>query len=135
MVEYMNHFGDREMSRKRKAYKTKVVLELLSGEHTVAQIASRYEITAKSLTDWKKQFLANASLAFDIGGATKAYKDEIDALKEENDALAKKLGKTTIERDWLQGKLNSSVSLKNRKELVKTELTTIYHYNSTVKYE
>ena len=129
MVEYMNHFGDREMSRKRKAYsaefKTKVVLELLSGEHTVAQIASRYEITAKSLTDWKKQFLANASLAFDIGGATKAYKDEIDALKEENDALAKKLGKTTIERDWLQGKLNSSVSLKNRKELVKTELTTI----------
>ena len=125
----MNHFGDRDMSRKRKAYsaefKTKVVLELLSGEQTVAQVASRYEITAKSLTDWKKQFLANASLAFDVSGATKAYKDEIDALKEENDALAKKLGKTTVERDWLQGKLNSSVSLKNRKELVQTELKTI----------
>ncbi len=129
MVKYMNHFGDRDMSRKRKAYsaefKTKVVLELLSDEQTVAQVASRYEITAKSLTDWKKQFLANASLAFDVGGATKAYKDEIDALKEENDALAKKLGKTTIERDWLQGKLNSSVSLKNRKEIVETELKAI----------
>jgi putative transposase len=87
MVEYKNYFGDKDMSRKRKAYsaefKTKVVLELLAGEQTVAQVASRCEITAKSLTDWKKQFLANASLAFDVGGATKAYKDEIDALKEE----------------------------------------------------
>jgi len=67
-------------------------------------VASTYEITAKSLNDWKKQFLENASLAFDVSGATKAYKDEIEDLKEENDALAKKLGKTTIERDWAVGK-------------------------------
>lgn len=39
--------------------------------------------------------------------------------------MAKKLGKTTIERDWLQGKLNSSVSLKNKKALVETGLKTI----------
>lgn len=95
------------MSRKRKSYsaefKTRVVLELLGGEETVAQIASKYEITPKSLIDWKKQFLENASLAFDVGSATKAYKDEIEELKTENDALAKKLGKTTIERDWAVG--------------------------------
>lgn len=60
-----------------------------------------------------------------MGGATKAYKDEIEELKVENDTLAKKLGKTTIERDWLQGKLNSLVSLKNKKGLVETELKTI----------
>jgi len=39
------------MSKKRKTYsadfKTKVVLELLSGEYTLAQIASKYEITAQ----------------------------------------------------------------------------------------
>ena len=103
------------MSRKRKQYsaefKTKVVLELLRGEQTVAQVASKYEITAKSLGDWKKQFLENASLAFDVSGATKAYKDEIEGLKEENDALAKKLGKTTIERDWAVGKLKSPKGL------------------------
>jgi putative transposase len=95
------------MSRKRKQYsaefKSKVVLELLSGEQTVAQIASKYSITAKSLTDWKRQFLQNASLAFDVSGATKAYKDEIETLKEENEQLAKTLGKTTIERDWAVG--------------------------------
>jgi putative transposase len=128
MLQYTNHFGDRDMSRKRKTYsaefKTKVVLELLAGDQTVAQIASKYEITAKSLTDWKKQFLSNASLAFDVGGATQAYKDEIATLKDENDALAKKLGKTTIERDWAVGKLGS-LDLSNKKDLVDSKLTDL----------
>lgn len=116
------------MSRKRRQFsaefKTKVVLELLSDEMTVAQVASKYEITAKSLGDWKKQFLANASLAFDVAGATQAYKDEIEELKEENDALAKKLGKTTIERDWAVGKLKS-LDLSNKKDLVDSKLSNI----------
>ncbi|MFT7860898.1 MAG: hypothetical protein ABXS93_08170 [Sulfurimonas sp.] len=38
MLQYTNHFGDRDMSRKRKTYsaefKTKVVLELLADEQT-----------------------------------------------------------------------------------------------------
>jgi Transposase and inactivated derivatives len=93
MVQLNRHLGERVMSKKRKQYsaeyKTKVVLELLQGDLTAAQVASKYEITAKSLTDWKKQFLENASLAFDLSGATKSYKDEIETLKEENDALAK----------------------------------------------
>lgn len=128
MLQYTNHLGVKIMSRKRKTYsaefKTKVVLELLAADQTVAQIASKYEITAKSLTDWKKQFLSNASLAFDIGGATQAYKDEIATLKDENDALAKKLGKTTIERDWAVGKLGS-LDLSNKKDLVDSKLTDI----------
>jgi len=126
MVKYTMHLGEKIMSRKRRTFsaefKTKVVLELLSGELTTAQLASKYEITGKSLTDWKKQFLENASLAFDVGGATKAYKDEIEELQEENDALAKKLGKTTIERDWLEKKLNSSVSLNEKRVLVESGL-------------
>ena len=113
------------MSKKKKTYsadfKSKVVLELLSTEQTIAQIASKYEISAKSLIDWKKQFLDNASLAFDISGATKAYKDEIEELKAENDALAGKLGRATIERDFLEKKLDSSVSLSSRKDMVETE--------------
>ena len=128
MLQYTNHFGDKDMSKKRKTYsaefKTKVVLELLVGDQTVAQIASKYEITAKSLTDWKKQFLSNASLAFDVGGTTQGYKDEIATLKDENDALAKKLGKTTIKRDWAVGKLKS-LDLSNKKDLVDSKLTDI----------
>jgi len=117
------------MSKKRKTYsasfKTKVVLELLSGEYTIAQIASKYEITAQSLQSWKKQFLENASLAFDIRSATKSYKEEIEELKDENEQLAKTLGKTTIERDWAVGKLKSLVSSKDKKDLVDSKLETI----------
>jgi len=124
----MEHLGEKIMSRKRKQYsaefKTKVVLELLQSDQTVAQVASKYEITAKSLGDWKKQFLENASLAFDVSGATKAYKDEIESLTEENDALAKKLGKTTIERDWAVGKLKS-LDLSNKKSLVDSRLNEL----------
>jgi len=99
------------MSRKKRSFtaefKTKVVLELLSGDKTVAQLASKYEITPNSLNQWKKKFLENASLAFDVGKATQIFKDEIEDLKKENNALAKKLGKTTIEKDWAVGKLES----------------------------
>ena len=63
------------MSAKKKTYsadfKTKAVLELLS----------------------------NASTLHDVSGATKAYKDEIEELKESNENKAKALGNTTIERD------------------------------------
>ena len=128
MVEFSKDLGEEKMSRKRKSYsaefKTRVVLELLGGEETVAQIASKYEITPKSLIDWKKQFLENASLVFDVGSATKAYKDEIEELKTENDALAKKLGKTTIERDWAVGKLKS-LGLSNKKDLVTPKLKNL----------
>ncbi len=46
--------------------KTKIVLELLKEEQTISQLATKYKITAKSIQNWKKQFLKNASLAFDV---------------------------------------------------------------------
>ena len=114
------------MSNKKRTYspdfKTKVVLELLSGEKTLAQVASKYDVTAASLKSWKKKFLENASMAFDLGKATKSYKDEISDLKQENDALAKKLGKTTVERDWAVGKLRSLES-STKKGLVDSKLS------------
>ena len=115
------------MSRKKgQTYsaeqKTKIVLELLKEEETIAQIATRYKITSSSITKWKKQFLENASLAFDVGGATKAYRDEIEDLKSENDGLAKALGKATLKAEWAAGKLKSSVSIKERKTLIESGL-------------
>jgi len=113
------------MSKKKRSFsaefKAKVVLELLTGEKTLAQVASKYEVTARSLQAWKKKFLENASMAFDLGKATQSYKEEISDLKEENDALAKKLGKTTIEKDWAVGKL-VSLDLLSKKSLVESKL-------------
>ena len=109
------------MSRKRKTYtadfKAKCVLELLEGEKMLNEIASKYDILPKSLQQWKKQFLENASLAFDKSAVVKEYKEEIEQLKKEKDRTSKKLGELIIERDWLEGKLNS-LDLSIRKEMI-----------------
>ncbi|MDQ1264793.1 MAG: putative transposase, partial [Campylobacterota bacterium] len=50
------------MSRKKgqiysAEQKTKIVLELLKEDQTINQLATKYQITAKSIQNWKKQFL------------------------------------------------------------------------------
>jgi len=109
------------MSKKRKVYsadfKAKLVLEVLEGELTLNEIASKYEILPNNLKNWKKQFLANMSLAFDKSTVVKEYKEEIAVLEKNSDALAKKVGTLTIERDWLEGKL-VSLDLSTKKEMI-----------------
>ena len=104
--------------------KTKIVLEILKEELTIAQLSSKYEVTGKTIQNWKKQFLNNASLAFEPAKAVSEYKDQINELKVQNDELAKALGKTTVERDWLAGKL-SSLDLSNKKSLVDPKLQVL----------
>ena len=110
------------MSTKRKTYsadfKAKLVLEVLEGERTVNEIASAYGIIPKNLINWKKQFLENMSLAFDKSAVVKEYKEEIETLQQDKDRIAKKLGETIVEKEFLEGKLVSLVSSKERKVLV-----------------
>jgi len=116
------------MSKKRKSYsaefKTKVVLELFKEEEPAATIASRYGVTVQTLNQWKKKFLENASLAFDVGEATKEYREKIEKLEKENGALAKTLGKTTVERDWAVGNLRSLDS-SNKRGLIDSRLESL----------
>jgi len=109
------------MSRKRTTYtadfKAKVVLELLEGEKTLNEIASQYELLPKNIQNWKRQFLENASLAFDKSAVVKEYKEQIKELEKQKDATSKKLGEIIIERDWLEGKL-VSLDLSTKKEMV-----------------
>jgi len=110
------------MSIKRKTFsadfKAKLVLEVLEGEKTVNEIASKYEVLPVSLKNWKKQFLENMSLAFDKSTVVKEYKDEIETLQRDKDMIAKKLGETIVEKEFLEGKLVSLASSKERKALV-----------------
>ena len=115
------------MSTKRKTYsadfKAKLVLEVLKGEKTLNEVASKYEILPKNLQNWKKQFLENMSLAFDKSTVVKEYKKEIETLQSEKDSIAKKLGETIVEKEFLEGKLVSLVSSKSRKTFVDAEHT------------
>jgi transposase-like protein len=110
------------MSTKRKVYsadfKAKVVLEVLEGEKTISEIASVYGIIPNNLKNWKKQFLENMSLAFDKSAVVKEYKDEIETLQKSNDELAKKVGNLIVDKDFLEGKLVSLASSKERKSLL-----------------
>ena len=114
------------MSAKRKSFsadfKAKLVLEVIEGEKTINEIASKYGVLPVSLKSWKKHFLENMSLAFDKSTVVKEYKDEIEELKKSKDAIAKKLGETIVDKEFLEGKLVSLASSKERKTLLDIKL-------------
>jgi putative transposase len=104
--------------------KAKIVLELLKEDKTLNELASQYKVTPRTIQNWKKEFLNNASKAFESDKSKKDKESELKKLQEENDALAKALGKTTIERDWAVGKL-VSLDLSEKRKLVNSKLKEI----------
>ena len=111
------------MSRTRRQFtadqKTKIVLDVLQNETTLNQVASKYEIAPKVIITWKKQFLENASLAFEPARVVQEYKSELAAKEKEIEELQRTLGKTTIERDFAVKKL---VSLGSSNDMSLVEL-------------
>ena len=93
------------MSKKRanysSAFKTKLVLELLQNEQTLAEIASKHNILPQNLVNWKKTFLANAEIAMEPSKAVKEYKEELIKSQEQNERLTALVGKVTVEKEWL----------------------------------
>ena len=112
------------MSRKMKQYstefKTKIVLEVLQGDKTLNEIASKHNIIPKNIMNWKKIFLENAQMAMEPSKAIKEYKNEIDELKAKNDEYAKTVGQLTVENNWMQGKFKSLDS-KNKQVIVESK--------------
>lgn len=116
------------MSKKRTTYsaefKSRLVLQLLENEKTIAEIASDNNITPKNLQNWKKIFLDNAVIAMEPAKAVKEYKQELVAAQEENDMLTKIVGKMTVEKEWLEKKLKS-LGLSDKRQLIEPELENI----------
>ena len=116
------------MSKKRTTYsaefKSRLVLELLENEKTIAEIANENNITPKNLQNWKKIFLDNAVIAMEPAKAVKEYKQELIAVQEENEMLTKIVGKMTVEKEWLEKKLKS-LGLSDKKQLIEPKLENI----------
>jgi transposase-like protein len=83
-------------------FKTKVVLEILSEESTVNQLAVKYDVSPVVLSRWKKEFMERASEVFKKG-ASEAEK-ELENSKEHIAELERKVGQLTYEVDWLKKK-------------------------------
>lgn len=56
------------MNKRRKftpQFKSQVVLQLLSGERSMAELCREHQLTAQMIGSWKQQFLAGAIQAFE----------------------------------------------------------------------
>ncbi len=58
------------MSKKKRRrfspeFKAEIVLAVLTGEKSQAQICREHQISAQQFSNWKRQFLANAAQAFE----------------------------------------------------------------------
>ena len=104
------------MIRKRRrrrftpAFKFQVALEAVKGEQTLDELSSRFEIQASQIQYWIKQFLENGATAFERRSKAK----EPDATADP-DALHRKFGKLTIERDFLREEMSPWIDPKDRR--------------------
>ncbi|MEZ4800663.1 MAG: transposase [Flavobacteriales bacterium] len=79
-------------------FKTKVVLEAIKERETIQVLAQRFEVHPNQIVTWKKDFLENASNAFNGGNASN---DDATRDKEKEKLLAK-IGQLTVEVDFLK---------------------------------
>lgn len=95
------------MSKKKRNYspdfKVKIVLELLRGEESLNEVASRYQLAPATLSRWHKQFLDNASTIYESESQRESTK-RINELETQLEISQQKIGQLTLERDWLEKK-------------------------------
>lgn len=91
------------MKKEAKQYsaeeKTKIALEALKGETTIAQITSKYGVHPTQINNWKKQALESMIMGFK--DKRKAKDPGEGQLISE---LYQQIGQLTVERDWLKKK-------------------------------
>ena len=95
------------MSRSRRnfsaEFKTNLVLQLLKGEKELNVLAVENDIQPNLLRDWKKEFLANASLAFD-NKREDNLREKLAEERKEKGEYEKTVGQPTMQVDWLKKK-------------------------------
>jgi len=89
------------MSKKRRQFsaefKARVALDALSGEHTIAELASKYGVHPNQISTWKKQAKESVLASF----SCRAQSDE-QANEAQIKELHAKIGQLTVEKDFLQ---------------------------------
>ncbi|MFN8578201.1 MAG: transposase [Candidatus Sericytochromatia bacterium] len=78
-------------------FKTKLVLLVLKEDKTISELASYHSVDLKSLRDWKKDFIENASYVFNRKAESKPYKEEVKSLELTQKKLYKEIGQLTVE--------------------------------------
>jgi transposase len=81
-------------------FKAQVALAALREDQTLGQLAQQYEVHPNQITDWRRQLVEHAAEAF--GGAAP------DAQAVDLAPLHAKIGRLTLENDFLEGALTKA---------------------------
>jgi transposase-like protein len=76
-------------------FKTRVALEAIKEQLTLRELSTKFEVHPNQITKWKKEFISNASAAFE----TKKTKDQS---AEDKEKLYTKIGHLQVEIDFLK---------------------------------
>lgn len=81
-------------------FKARVALDALTGQHTLAELAAKYQVHAIQISKWKTEMAKEAPKIFARRKDREA--EEKDHLIED---LYRKVGKAEMEVEWLKKKV------------------------------
>ena len=87
----------KQMRKKHsQAFKAKVALAVLKGDHTIAELASRFEVHPSQIHGWKNALVEGAPKLFETGqGQTEKDNQALTA------QLNQQIGQLKVELDFL----------------------------------
>lgn len=98
----------RKIRRYTAEFKTKIVIEALKADKTLAEIASEYEISVKNIQNWKKTFLENSETVFKKAQTEKQHQEELKEKEKMIDELYKEVGSLTVQVNWAKKKVREA---------------------------
>lgn len=108
--------------------KAKIVIEIIQGNQSIAELSSIYGINPNMLNRWKREALEGLPQVFER--SSKKIKQE-QSTQQEIDELYKQIGKLTTQNEWLKKNPVSNFTIEERKALIDYEDASLSIHQQT----